>query len=89
MAVLTTAATAATRVPENIPGLFGVTGACIDCDLCRQTAPRFFKRHFVGNAGYSYVHRQPKTESEQALCMDALRGCPVEAIVCDTQLDGH
>jgi ferredoxin len=26
------------------------------------------------------VHKQPTTEEEIALCMEALEGCPVEAI---------
>lgn len=59
---------------------------CIDCDLCRQTAPNFFKRHHVGNAGYSFVFQQPRNEHEEALCAEALRACPVEAIVCDDAL---
>jgi ferredoxin len=80
MAVL---ATTAQKVRENVPGVFGVTDACIDCDLCRQTAPRFFKRHYLGNMGYSFVGLQPASEQEMAMCMDALRACPVEAIVCD------
>jgi ferredoxin len=76
-------ALSAEKVRENVPGAFGVTENCIDCDLCRQTAPKFFKRQFVGNAGYSFVWNQPKTSPERALCEDAMRACPVEAIVCD------
>ncbi len=30
---------------------------CIDCDLCRETAPDNYKRNDDG--GYSYVHKQP------------------------------
>ena len=30
--------------------------------------------------GHSYVHKQPETEEDIALCMEALEGCPVEAI---------
>jgi ferredoxin len=84
MAVLTAAA--ASKRVENIPGAFGVTDACIDCDLCRQTAPKFFKRYFNGVAGYSFVHAQPRSEQDEALCMDALRACPVEAIVYDEEI---
>jgi ferredoxin len=64
--------------PENAPGKFYVDNQCIDCDLCRETAPAFFTRNEDG--GYSYVHKQPVTEEEKALCMEALEGCPVEAI---------
>jgi ferredoxin len=63
---------------ENVPGKFYVDQQCIDCDLCRETAPLFFTRHDEG--GYSYVFKQPTTEEEAALCMEALEGCPVEAI---------
>lgn len=74
-------ASSAQRVVENVSGAFGVTESCIDCDLCRQTAPRFFKRQHVGNTGYSFVWQQPQTPSDIALCDEALRACPVEAIV--------
>ena len=66
------------KVPENVPGRYFVDRTCIDCDLCRETAPAFFTRHDEG--GYSYVHKQPTTEEEASLCMEALEGCPVEAI---------
>jgi ferredoxin len=63
---------------QNSPGKFYVDQQCIDCDLCRETAPSFFTRHDEG--GYSYVQKQPTTEEEIAQCMEALEGCPVEAI---------
>jgi ferredoxin len=63
---------------ENVSGRFYVDQQCIDCDLCRETAPGFFTRNDEG--GYSYVHRQPTAEEEVQLCMEALEGCPVEAI---------
>lgn len=63
---------------DNAGGKFYVDQQCIDCDLCRETAPAFFKRHEEG--GYSFVHAQPSTEEEIALCTEALEGCPVEAI---------
>src|SRR6185503_1158737 len=63
---------------QNAAGKFYVDQQCIDCDLCRETAPGFFTRHDEG--GYSFVHKQPTTEEEIAVCMEALEGCPVEAI---------
>ena len=63
---------------QNASGKFYVDQQCIDCDLCRETAPSFFTRHDEG--GYSYVHKQPTTEEDIAQCMEALEGCPVEAI---------
>ena len=66
--------------PENVKGKFYVDEQCIDCDLCRETAPDFFTRNEDG--GYSFVHKQPEANDDEgiALCMEALEGCPVEAI---------
>jgi ferredoxin len=64
--------------PLNISGKFYVDEQCIDCDLCRETAPDFFKRDDDG--GYSYIYNQPTAEEDVDLCMEALEGCPVEAI---------
>jgi ferredoxin len=66
------------KFEENIPGRFYVDQQCIDCDLCRETAPDFFRRNDDG--GFSYVYRQPTTEEEMELCTEALEGCPVDAI---------
>lgn len=63
---------------ENVLGKFYVDEQCIDCDLCRETAPTCFKRNDDG--GYSYVYKQPTTEEEREACQEALEGCPVEAI---------
>lgn len=71
------------RYPENTPGKFYVDSQCIDCDLCRETAPAFFGRNDDG--GYSYVLKQPSTPEENELCTEALEGCPVEAIGQDGQ----
>jgi ferredoxin len=73
-----TMANKADKWAQNTPGKFFVDQQCIDCDLCRETAPAFFTRHDEG--GYSYVHKQPTSEDEIAVCMEALEGCPVEAI---------
>jgi ferredoxin len=32
------------------------------------------------HGGYSYVFKQPTTPEEEALCKEAMEGCPVEAI---------
>ncbi len=63
---------------ENVEGKFYVDEQCIDCDLCRETAPDNFERE--EDEGYSYVYKQPENDEELALCMEALEGCPVEAI---------
>jgi ferredoxin len=51
---------------------------CIDCDLCRETAPSNFGRNDDG--GYSFVYKQPASPDEEKLCKEAMEGCPVEAI---------
>jgi ferredoxin len=66
------------KVEKNVEGTFYVDTNCIDCDLCRQTAPDHFERNEEG--GYSYVYKQPDSEEEIALCREALEECPVEAI---------
>lgn len=66
------------RLPENAPGKFYVDRECIDCDVCRDTAPANFTRN--DDNGYSYVFRQPNYPEETALCLEAMLACPVEAI---------
>jgi ferredoxin len=66
------------KVPENAPGLFYVDVTCIDCDLCRETAPQNFRRDDSGR--HSYVFHQPGDPAQEAACAAALEECPVEAI---------
>jgi ferredoxin len=66
------------KVKENGPGPFYVDSACIDCDVCRDLAPKNFLRSF--KHAYSYVSKQPDNETERAACEEALACCPVEAI---------
>jgi ferredoxin len=68
----------ANRYPENVGGAYYVDNQCIDCDLCRETAPNNFKRNDDG--GYSFVFNQPTTPEELKLAKEAMEGCPVEAI---------
>jgi len=69
------------KVPENVTGRFYVDKTCIDCDLCRETAPANFVR--LDDEGYSYVFHQPTTSAEEASCLAAMEECPVEAIGID------
>src|ERR1700692_3978910 len=73
-----TMADVANKYAENVAGKFYVDDQCIDCDLCRETAPANFKRNDDG--GHSYVYKQPETPEEEGLCKEAMEGCPVEAI---------
>lgn len=66
------------KVAGNAEGQFYVDTNCIDCDLCRQTAPDNFERN--EDEGYSYVAKQPQSPEEEQACRDAMEECPVEAI---------
>jgi ferredoxin len=66
------------KTRENAAGRFYVDVTCIDCDLCRETAPANFIR--LDAEGYSYVTRQPAGPAEEAACLAAMEECPVEAI---------
>lgn len=66
------------RYEDNVAGKFYVDDQCIDCDLCRETAPNNFTRNDDG--GHSFVYKQPTTQEETNQCIEAMEGCPVEAI---------
>jgi ferredoxin len=71
----------ADRLSDNVGGKYYVDSQCIDCDVCRVTAPANFQRS--DEKGYSYVFRQPTDAEEEALCQEAMDCCPVEAIGSD------
>ena len=64
------------RVPENVPGDFFVDSTCIDCDTCRQIAPRVFGEA----AATAYVHHQPGDHVERDSALRALVCCPTGSI---------
>ena len=68
----------ADRYEDNVIGRYFVDTQCIDCDLCRETAPNNFTRQT--EEGYSYVYKQPEDDSEEEACKEAMENCPVEAI---------
>ena len=65
------------KYDDNVEGKYYVDEECIDCNLCRETAPSNFTNH---DDGYSYVQKQPENEEEETQCSEALQECPVEAI---------
>ena len=67
-------ADAANKYPENVAGKFYVDDQCIDCDLCRETAPASFKRNDDG--GHTYVYKQPETPEEEAFLQRSDGGMP-------------
>ena len=66
------------KYEENTAGKYYVDEQCIDCDLCRETAPSCFPRNDDG--GYSCVTKHPENQEEEEQCKEAMEGCPVEAI---------
>lgn len=64
------------RLAENVPGDFYVDDSCIDCDACRQIAPRVFRDH----GEQSSVFRQPTGEGEVLSALKALVACPTSSI---------
>jgi ferredoxin len=74
-------ANTADKVPDNVDGKYYVDAQCIDCDVCRVTAPANFQRS--DQKSYSYVFRQPADPEEEAQCQEAMDCCPVEAIGSD------
>ncbi|WAC19118.1 ferredoxin [Luteolibacter sp. SL250] len=69
------------RLPDNVPGKYYVDDQCLDCDLCRETAPTVFRRK--DSNGHSFVMKQPQTAEEFAQANEAMEGCPCEAIFAD------
>ena len=69
------------KLPENAGGKYYVDVQCIDCDVCRVTAPGNFRRDDI--KAYSYVFRQPSTPDEEAQCQEAKElGLKVKKEVC-------
>ena len=66
----------ALRLPKNVPGDFYVDSTCIDCDACRQIAPRTFS----DDGDYSIVGAQPRTSAETRRALMALVACPTGSI---------
>jgi glyoxylase-like metal-dependent hydrolase (beta-lactamase superfamily II)/ferredoxin len=66
----------AKRLSTNVGDNFFVDSTCINCDTCRQLAPK----SFVENGEYSSVYQQPETESERFQSFQALLACPVGSI---------
>jgi ferredoxin len=63
--------------------VFYVDSQCIDCDLCREIAPSFFKQN--SKEGHSYVYNQPTSDDDIEKCNEALDSCPVDAIGNDSK----
>jgi ferredoxin len=72
------------RLSQNASGRFYVDSTCIDCDMCRGTAPEVFRRD--DDIGQTIAYRQPETPDEAARARLALEDCPSESIGNDGTL---
>ena len=84
MSELTAKADPTAKLPDNEPGRYYVDKQCIDCDVCRDVAPKNFTRN-PDNA-YSFVYKQPANTKEEDLCHEALISCPVDVIGDDGEV---
>lgn len=64
------------RLDSNTAGNFFVDSTCINCDTCRQLAPKSFEE--VGE--FSAVRRQPEDARQLHQAYQALLACPVGSI---------
>jgi glyoxylase-like metal-dependent hydrolase (beta-lactamase superfamily II)/ferredoxin len=65
------------KLAENVPGELFVDETCIDCDTCRELAPRVFGS--LRN-GQSFVREQPSSEAEWLQALQAVVSCPTASI---------
>ena len=66
------------KIADNVPGKYYVDTRCIGCNVCAEIAPQNFRSEL--EEGYEYVCKQPTTETEEDLCLEAMEICPVDAI---------
>ena len=66
------------RLTQNVTGTFYVDSSCVDCDMCRNSAPQFFKRD--EESQFSFVYHQPSTPEDITNAREAMQGCPSESI---------
>lgn len=66
------------KVEGNVDGKYYVDSSCIDCDVCRTTAPNNFEAN--EDEGFSYVVKQPENDEEVEQVEEAMESCPVESI---------
>ncbi len=66
------------KLPDQAAGKYYVDSSCIDCDVCRTTAPNNFEAN--EDEGYSFVKKQPDGDEEEAQCEESMESCPVESI---------
>ena len=75
------------KFDENVKGKYYVDKECIACDACVLAAPDHFGMD--EDDGHAFVIRQPGGPEDEELCVEAMEGCPVEAIGDDGSGDSE
>jgi len=68
----------------GVSGEFSVNDSCIGCVICAEIAPDNFK--FNHEQGCGTIGKQPDTDKEACLCVEAKDICPVSAIEVTDEL---
>lgn len=66
------------KFEENVDGRYYVDRSCIACDACCITAPDHFGMD--EDDGHAFLIKQPMSDEDEELCVEAMEGCPVESI---------
>ncbi len=72
------------KLSENIPGKYYIDNECINCELCVEIAPDFFK--LDESSQNQYVYKQPLLPKEIIIMKEAMDSCPTDAIGDDGNL---
>lgn len=70
-----------TKLPRNVEGKFFVGDECDGCAYCGGIAPNNFE--FDKPTNTYFVARQPRTDNEKEMVLEAMEDCPVDAIKVD------
>ena len=72
---------------DNVGGVASVEGKkvsfyvdmeCILCSVCSDAAPANFR--MSDDEDHDICYKQPENDEEREQCVEAMEGCPVEAI---------
>ncbi|HCV42367.1 MAG TPA: ferredoxin [Bacteroidetes bacterium] len=67
------------KLPNNVPGRYYVSEKCDGCAYCAGVAPENFG--FDKPSNTYFIGRQPDTDEEIELVLEAMEDCPVDAII--------
>ena len=67
------------KLPGKAPGRYYVCERCDGCAYCGGVAPENFD--FDRSSNTYFIGRQPETDEEIELVLEAMEDCPVDAII--------